>query len=842
MRGGLRYKSIVRLAWTGVAVALLVAARPAAATTTRGPGEGTLLIAREGRATAEALPAVSTHVVASVVGFVAQVRVRQTFNNPFDRPLEAIYVFPLPHDAAVSDLEVSIGDRRIATEIALRTEAAQRYEAARAEGRTAALLEQERPNVFTQSVTGIAPRSTVQVDIVYDLALSYRDGAYEFVYPMVVGPRHVPGTASGAPPSGHGTGPDTDQVPDGSRITPPSLPAGERSGRNVSLEVAIDPGKPIRSITSATHEISVARGGGGAAQSTAVRVTLIGRDRLPNRDFVLRYRLADASPVATLLAHRDQDGDAGTFSLLVEPPRAPTPSMIRPVELVFLVDTSGSMAGRPIALMKAAMRHAIGGLHARDTFRVLTFSGAAGELAAAPVPSRPAERRRALAAIDALEAAGTSELMAGLSAALAGAPADGRLRVVVLMTDGFVGNEKAVLAAAESAIGPDTRIFALGVGSSVNRYLLDRLAEVGRGTAEYVLADADAERAAADFARRLRSPVLSRIEIDWGGLAVSDVWPSSSALGDLFVGRPIAVTGRFRGKPPRRAAITVRGVSRGRAVSWKVPLVMTARADSEALPRLWARAAIAGLAREQLRSEDPSLAAGITALGLEHRLVTAYTSFVAVDERPGDRGVVRTYVIPVDAPAGSAGTGGEEIPHVVEGREPAPTPATPDLDRGEMVGGSTGASDMEEEELIRLSPGRAGSRWRFAVGLGVGDLSAPASGEGGLLVGAAQVRADTLVAGDIAVGARLGLLAREADEAPALAGLLFETSYLGLWRGALRLMAGAGPLLLAGDQGAVGLSAAIAIGARIPIEVRYLHAARSGGDLAGVTLGVELAF
>ena len=834
----------MRLAWTGFAVALLVAARPAAATTTRGPGEGTLLIAREGRATAEALPAVSTHVVASVVGFVAQVRVRQTFNNPFDRPLEAIYVFPLPHDAAVSDLEVSIGDRRIATEIALRTEAAQRYEAARAEGRTAALLDQERPNVFTQSVTGIAPRSAVQVDIVYDLALSYRDGAYEFVYPMVVGPRHVPGIATGAPPSGHGTGPDTDQVPDGSRVTPPSLPAGERSGRNVSLEVAIDPGKPIRSIASPTHEIAVARGGGGgAAQSTAVRVTLVGHDRLPNRDFVLRYRLADASPVATLLAHRDAGAaGGGTFSLLVEPPRAPRSSMIRPVEFVFVVDTSGSMAGRPIALMKAAMRHAIRGLHPRDTFRVVTFSGAAGELATAPVPNRPAERRRALAAIDALEAAGESGLMAGLSAALAGTPADGRLRVVVLMTDGFVANEKAVLAAAESAIGPDTRIFALGLGSSVNRYLLDRLAEVGRGTPEYLLADGDAERAVADFARRLRSPVLSRIEIDWGGLEVSDVWPSSSALGDLFVGRPIAVTGHFRGEPRRGAAITVRGVSRGRPVSWKVPLVMTARADSEALPRLWARAAIAGLAREQLRSEDPSLAAGITALGLEHRLVTAYTSFVAVDERPGERGVVRTYVIPVDAPAGSAGTGGEERPHIVEGREPTPTPETPDLDRGEMVGGSTGASDMEEDELISLSPGRAASRWRFAVGLGVGDLSAPASGEGGRLVGAAQVRADRLVARDVAVGVRVGLLAREADEAPALAGLLFETSYLGVWRGALRLMAGVGPLLLAGDQGAVGLGAAIAIGARIPIEVRYLHAARTGDDLAGVTLGVELAF
>jgi Ca-activated chloride channel family protein len=307
------------LVTAGIPVALALAAPLSAAartaTSAAGPGEGVLLVAR-GAARGEALPVSGTHVAAYVAGFAAQVKVRQTFNNPFDRPLEAVYVFPLPHEAAVSDVVVTIGDRRIATEIKTRAEASEIYARARREGHTAAILEQERPNVFTQSVTGIPPGQVVKVEIVYDVPLAYDTGGYEFVYPMVVGPRHVPGAPTGKPPSGLGTAPDTDQVPDGSRITPPTLPAGRRSGRNITLEVAIDPGKRIRSIDSPTHAIAVDRD----EESTAVVVKLVGKDRIPNKDFVLRYRLADTAPVAAVLAHRSEAGP-GTFALMVEPPR-----------------------------------------------------------------------------------------------------------------------------------------------------------------------------------------------------------------------------------------------------------------------------------------------------------------------------------------------------------------------------------------------------------------------------------------------------------------------------------------------------------------------------------------
>jgi Ca-activated chloride channel family protein len=840
-----RYNRIVRglaLVTAGISLVAAAATPAVARTATRtGPGEGVLVIAGgggSGAAVGRSLPARETRVAASLVGFAARVRVRQTFNNPFDQPLEAIYTFPLPHQAAVSGIVVTVGKRSIKSEIKKRSEATEIFARARREGRTAALLEQERPNVFTQSVTNIPPGQVVQVEIVYDLALDYESGAFEFVYPMVVGPRYVPGASSGKAPSGHGTGPDTDQVPDGSRITPPTLPPGERSGRNVTMEVTLDPGKRIRLLESPTHDIAVERDD----ESTAVKVALVGRDRIPNKDFVLRYRLADATPVATAMAHQD-----GTFALMVEPPRAARARTVAK-ELVFLIDTSGSMRGEPLDRMKLLMRHAIGDLNPRDTFRIVTTAGDLGELGSRPLANTPAARRRALAAIDKLEAAGKSELLSGIARVLGGAVPRGRLRVICLMSDGFVGNEKAVLAAVERSIGPDTRLFTLGVGASVNRYLLERLAEVGRGASQVLLPGDEPEAQVAAFYRRVRSPVLTHIEIDWGGRAVTELWPKT--LGDLHVGRPLTLFGRFeRGG---RGTITVRGrLAAGRPVSFKVPVAFVAGAgDNESLPRLWARSAIAGLEREQLRSDDPALVARITALGLQHRLVSSHTSFVAVDEtRTKAGGVLRTYVVPVDRAEGVGATDDDahdgaktrsldrdgEAEEEDSNRE-EPT-APPDLGEGAYSASVGGEMVMSSE---RAAPASA---WRFAVGLGAGDLDR-ADSSGDLLVGSLHLRADRAVTGHLSLGVRLGALIRpdrEGERVP-LANLLVEIGGHSLWRGALRLMGGVGPVLVGGDTGGLGLGAAIGLGRRFPIELRYQHAIIDGEDASAVTLGLEAAF
>jgi len=838
-----RYNRVVRglaLVTAGFSVALAAPAPAAArtATSVAGPGEGVLLVAR-GAARGQPLPAGDTKVAAFIAGFAAQVKVRQTFNNPFDRPLEAVYIFPLPHEAAVSDIEVRIGDRTIKSEIKSRAEAAEIFARARREGHTAATLEQERPNVFTQSVTSIPPGEVVTVDIVYDLALDYQDGSFQFVYPMVVGPRHVPGVPTGKSPSGHGTASDTDQVPDGSRITPPTLPAGQRSGRTIRLEVSLDPGKRIRSIDSPTHAIAVDRD----PESTLVAVKLVGKDRIPNRDFVLRYRLADASPVATVLAHRPDDGP-GTFALLVEPPRAAR-ARVSPRELVFLIDTSDSMSGEPLERAKRAVRRALADLSPRDSFRILGLTGDGVDRALA---STAANRRRALAALDRLQAAGETDLLAGLRTALAPPLARGRARVVCLLSDGLVGNEKAVLAEVERTRGSETRIFTLGVGSSVNRYLLDRLAEIGQGAAEVLLPGDDVDQEVTTFVRRLRAPVLGQLAIDWGDLPVTDVWPR--AIGDLVAGQPLMVVGRFR--HPAKGRVTVRGrLPGGRAVTFNVPAVLDAETgDHRALPRLWARAAVSGLEHDQLGSDDPALAARITDLGLTYRIATAYTSFVAVDEqrtREGKR--LRTYVVPVDLPAGVIHSEEGRVRRKVEAEnhelpDASGEESEEDDDRDEAPADRSAAAPSAGDagaEMVSLDEvrGESGSaRWRFAVGLGAGDLDRGDSGD--LVVGSVHLRADRAIAAHLSLGARLGLLLRP-DRVP-LVGILFEVAGRDFWHGALRVMGGAGPVLLDGDSAALGLGAGLGLGRRVPVEIRYQHALRSGDDAGALTLGVELAF
>ena len=814
--------------------ALAAGAGPAAATTPLPgdrPGEGALLVA-SGPDRGAALPLASTDVAAHVVGFAAQVRVRQAFSNPFDRPLEAVYVFPLPHEAAVSELLVTVGDRRITGEVMTRADAAAHLARARAEGRTAALLEQERPNVFTQTVTNVQPRETVQVELVYDLALEYRDGGFEFVYPMVVGPRYIPGTPDGKPPVGTGTAPDTDQVPDASRITPPTLPAGERSGRTMTLEVTIDPGARIQSLDSPTHEIAVDRRG----ESTGVRVALVGRDRIPNRDFVLRYRLAGRLPAASLLAHRDPDGSGGTFALLIEVSSPPARAAAVPRELVFVLDRSGSMGGRPFALAVDAMRQAIATLGPRDTFRVIGVAGRARGLGDRPVRATAAARRRALAALDRLQPGGATELSAGLRAALAGRPAGGRVRVVCLVSDGLVGDDEAILAEVAGRLDPDTRLFTVGIGSSVNRSLLDRLAEIGRGSAHHLLLDGPAvEREVAQLVRRMRLPVFRDIAIDWGELEVEEVWPRQPA--DLAAGSAITMVGRYRREARGRIKVSGR-VGRARlGLSTRIALA-AAPGDHRALPRLWARRAIAELTRQQLTSADPALERAITDLALRHRLVSAYTSLVAVDERrlPGG-GVQRTYLVPVDLPAG------------VTGLEPGP-------------GDAAGAEDGERIELDReeRSPARgrsfdsvvqgaatmetsalAAARWRFGVGLGAG-IFAPGSEP----VGSFHLRADRPIKSILSIGGRLGLLGllgRNDDLARIpVASLQLEVGVLRMFGGPVSGRLGLGPALVVGEHLGAATSVSFGIGRRVPIELRAEQVVGPDLDVRTVTLGVELSF
>ncbi len=630
-------------------------ARIAAAEDSRTPGQGELCIATGSHA-GQVFPLAHTEVDARIDGIVSRVSVTQVFTNPYTDKIEAIYIFPLPDRAAVDDMEMKVGERTIRALIKRRAEARQMYEEAKNRGHVASLLDQERPNIFTQSVANILPGNTVEVTIRYVETLAPTDGAYSFVFPMVVGPRFIPGTPVGPPvaaegplpltwpASGPGWAPDTDIVPDASRITPPVLKPGERSGHDIAVTLTLNAGLPMQELTSTSHAIDVKR-----RQSDLAVVTLHPADTIPNKDLVVRYRLAGREPEIAVLTHR-RDAD-GYFLALIVPPALPEATQIMPKEMVFVVDCSGSMSGEPIAKVKQAMRHALKHLDPHDSFQIIRFSESASGLGPRPLPATPANVKEGLHFIDQLRGQGGTVMIEGIKAALDFPPDPERLRIVCFMTDGYIGNESQILAAIDERLG-SARLFAFGIGSSVNRYLLDRMAEVGRGAVDYVLLTEETSRAVTRFYDRVKNPVLTDLEfIGAEKLDVADVYPER--IPDLFAGQAVTLVGRYT--EPERANVTLRGRLGGKPWTRTFAVNLPARTDDEsaALGSLWARTRIGALMAQQYRGEKADIVAEVTEVALAHRLVSAYTSFVAVEERiEVAGGVARTVVVPVEMPEG----------------------------------------------------------------------------------------------------------------------------------------------------------------------------------------------
>jgi Ca-activated chloride channel family protein len=332
-------------------------------------------LGRDGQPRAEC-PLKHTDVKAEVSGSLARVTVTQEFHNPFQDKIEAVYVFPLPQSAAVDDMTMIVGDRMVKGKIKRREEAQAIYEAAREAGQTASLLDQERPNIFTQSVANIAPGAEVKITISYVELLKYEDGTYEFVFPMVVGPRYIPGRPTGK--RGGGRAPDTNRVPDASRITPRIAPKGMRAGHDISIEVNLDTGVPIDGLKSSLHEIDIDR-----PDNHRAVVRLKDKATIPNKDFILKFDVAGKKISDAVMTHRAAQGG---FFTLIQPPERVIAADVTPKELVFVLDTSGSMEGFPIEKAKETMKLALDNLYPDDTFNLITFSGDTHVLFPQPVP------------------------------------------------------------------------------------------------------------------------------------------------------------------------------------------------------------------------------------------------------------------------------------------------------------------------------------------------------------------------------------------------------------------------------------------------------------------------
>lgn len=599
------------------------------------------------------LPLRTTAVKAHLRGPVAEVVVTQRFVN--DRPiaLEAIYTFPLPENSAVDRMRMMVGDRRIEAEIRERAQARREYREAAAAGKTAALLEQERPNVFTQSLANIPPGASVDVEIHYVQTLTYDAGEYEFVFPTVVGPRYVPGEPLARADSGTGRNGDTTRVPDASRISPPILGRGERTGHDLAIEVVAEAGSPITAWAVPAHEVEA------LATGERLHVKLTGRDKIPNRDFVLRYRSAGDRPVARMFVQPRQGAAGGHFMLVAEPPRLDVDGLVGRRELIFVVDVSGSMTGRPLALAKTAMRTALTDLRPVDTFDVFVFSGRTGRLFDAPRPATSDNVRAALEFVDSLSAGGGTEMGGAVVGALGSAVADDRHRYVFFLTDGYTGEEEEIarrarqLVERQRQLGRRARVFGVGIGSAPNSHLIAELSHAGHGVPLAIHEAGDVARTVATFERIIDAPVLTDVAVDWGALAIDEAYPNVAP--DLYASRPLVMHGRYTGAIPPQLQFTLRGNLGARSVTFPVA-VTVAGERADVLAGLFGRARVDDLELRRITASDSraadQVARAILATGLEYHLVTAYTSLIAVDHGRVQRGKHTTVVQPVEVPSG----------------------------------------------------------------------------------------------------------------------------------------------------------------------------------------------
>jgi Ca-activated chloride channel homolog len=610
---------ILAIATSLFAAALIVAWSPAHADDSEAAKpEGPYFHIASTDPSVDRLPLKSTKVDARIVGPIADVRVTQRYKNEGQRTIEAKYVFPGSTQAAVHAMTVRLGDRVLNATIREKQRAKLEYEAAKKEGKTAALLDQHRPNVFQMNVANILPGDEVVVELRYTELLLPTDGRYRFVYPTVVGPRyHVAkseGGASSFPATAH-------------------LPQGTASNTAFDLNVSFASPLPVQDIESTSHKVEV------KAEGSAQAEVALADEGAPanNRDFILDYRLAGATTTGGLTLYPGKSGEDNYFLALVEPPQAIATAQINPREYVFVVDISGSMHGFPLDTAKTLLRHLIGGLRASDSFNVLLFSGSNRMLSDTTVPATRANVERAIATIDNLRAGGSTEIVPALER-IAALPKNAEVaRTVIVVTDGYVTVEDRVFQLVRKNLG-NSNVFAFGIGSSVNRHLIEGIARAGQGEPFVVTKPEMAQAQAERLRKMIDAPVLTNVKARFDGLDVYDTEPARlDALPDVLGGRPVAVFGKWRGTRDGNGALQVpKGqlVLDGRAANgdWQqvVPAV-TPDPDAQALRLLWARRRIQQLSDEEALRGGNSQRDAITTLGLQHSLLTQYTSFIAVD-------------------------------------------------------------------------------------------------------------------------------------------------------------------------------------------------------------------
>ena len=576
------------------------------------------------------LPLKSTSAEVNIVGVIADVTINQVYTNEGKNALEAVYTFPASSNAAVYAMEMTIGERKIVAVVKEKNQARQEYEQAKSEGKRTSLLEQQRPNVFQMNVANILPGDEIKVSLKYTEMLIPEGGTYSFIYPTVVGPRYSNQSASSA------------SVND-LFVQSPYQKKGEEPLYNFDIHVNISAGMPIQNIVSPTHKISV------TYPETSMASVQLDKSETKggNRDFVVNYQLSGDKIASGLMLY--EHGDENFFLMMVQPPKRTVKEEIPPREYIFIVDVSGSMCGFPLTVSKKLLRNLVVNLRSEDMFNVLVFAGSSGWLSEESLPANSVNVEKAIQFFDSHQGGGGTELLPALEKALSfPRKSDNLSRSFVIITDGYVSVEKEAFDLVQKN-RDNANTFVFGIGSSVNRYIIDGMAHAGLGEPFIVLNEQEAGDKAEKFRQYINNPVLTQIRKTFSNFDAYDVEPVS--IPDVFAERPVILYGKYHGEP--RGTITLKGKTgkKGYVENFDVKSVRP-DAKNSAIRYLWARKRIQMLDDYNKLEYNDSRIQEVTGLGLKYNLMTAYTSFLAVEEKKVNNGELKTVQQPLPMPAG----------------------------------------------------------------------------------------------------------------------------------------------------------------------------------------------
>jgi Ca-activated chloride channel family protein len=580
----------------------------------------------------------------SISGMVATVQVEQTFSNNTEAYMEGVYAFPLPDSAAVHSLEMLIGERRIVGRIRERAQAKKIYQAARKAGKKASLVEQQRPNLFTNRVANIGPGEEITVRMEYVQAVDFSADAFSLRFPMTITPRYLPGAPTrqgGGLEEGevlvadpyHGWAVPSDQVPDAAAISPrldPRVGNDHQPINPIEITAVLDMGMPLATVESPYHDIALSRRAG------VYSISLVNGVSEMDRDFVLNWKpVSGATPQAALFTEKVGEDYFGL--LMVVPPAAERRASTMPREVVFVVDTSGSMGGVSIEQARASLRLALLQLRPQDRFNIIEFNSHHRALYRTSMPADRHHLQQAQEFVRLLDASGGTEMLPALRAALTPTgPVDAlreqaALRQVIFITDGAVGNETALFEALSSQLG-SSRLFTVGIGSAPNSWFMRKAAEFGRGTHTHIGDLNEVGQKMAALFEQLAHPAAVNLQVKWP--VTVEAWPQR--IPDLYQGEPLSLAANFGANPPR-GELLVSGEINGK--HWQKRVQVGAATDTEeaaahtGIGSIWARRKIAGLLDQKVTGRDEaSVRAQVLPLALSHQLLSPYTSFVAVEE------------------------------------------------------------------------------------------------------------------------------------------------------------------------------------------------------------------